>query len=295
MDRVSEVRRFNRLITQQVGALSDRYLSRDRSLGEARVLWEIGLDGCEVRTLRRRLELDSGYLSRLLRSLEADGLARVRPSKEDRRVGRAELTGKGRAEWTVLDHRSDDLARRLLSPLDDGAQERLAVAMHQVERLLTTSLIETEQIDPADRRARWCLDQYVTELARRFPDGFDPAQSISAGENELRPPKGTFILATLRGEAVGCGALKLHPDAPAELKRMWVAESARGLGLGRRLLAELEQLVIEGGARAVRLETNKTLTEAIGLYRTAGYREVAAFNDERYADHWFAKDLARPS
>jgi DNA-binding MarR family transcriptional regulator/GNAT superfamily N-acetyltransferase len=289
--RVAGVRRFNRLVTQRVGALSDRYLARDRPLGEARVLWEIGLGGCEVRTLRRRLELDSGYLSRLLRSLEAEGLARVGPSRHDRRVGRAELTRKGRAEWAVLDRRSDELARRLLSRLDESAQERLTAAMREVERLLTAALIEIEPMDPAEPLARWCLDQYVAELDRRFPGGFDPGKSISAGEDELRPPAGAFLVATLRGEPVGCGALKLHDGAPAELKRMWVAESARGLGLGRRLLTELEQLAVAGGAHAVHLETNRTLREAIALYRSAGYREVDAFNDERYADHWFAKSL----
>jgi len=95
----------------------------------------------------------------------------------------------------------------------------------------------------------------------------------------------------LRGEPVGCGALKFHGDQPAELKRMWVAESTRGLGIGRRLLDELERHAADGGARVIRLETNRSLTEAISLYRSAGYREVAAFNDEPYAHHWFEKQL----
>src|SRR6476619_4838001 len=116
---VDQVRRFNRTVTQRVGALDDHFLARDRPLGEARVLWEIGRDGCEVRALRHRLQIDSGYLSRLLRSLEADDLVRVGPSAADRRVGRAELTRKGRAEWTLLDRRSDELARTLLARFGD--------------------------------------------------------------------------------------------------------------------------------------------------------------------------------
>src|ERR687892_1612857 len=84
-DQVSQVRSFNRLVTQRVGALNDHYLARDRPLGEARVLWEIGEDGCDVRLLRTRLDLDSGYLSRLLRSLEAAGLVTVDPNEDDRR------------------------------------------------------------------------------------------------------------------------------------------------------------------------------------------------------------------
>src|SRR3954453_4705406 len=103
---VDQVRRFNRVVTQRVGALNDHYLARDRTLGESRVLWEIGHDGCELRVLRERLRLDSGYLSRLLRSLEASGLVRVGPSDRDRRVRTARLTAKGRRERAVLDRRS---------------------------------------------------------------------------------------------------------------------------------------------------------------------------------------------
>jgi ribosomal protein S18 acetylase RimI-like enzyme len=95
-------------------------------------------------------------------------------------------------------------------------------------------------------------------------------------------------------EPVGCGALKFHDDGRAELKRMWVAPTARGLGLGRRLLAELEAHAAANRVRVLRLETNRALDEAIGLYRAAGYREVPAFNDEPYAHHWFEKTLGPP-
>src|SRR4029453_11596576 len=95
---VGQLRSFNRLFTQRVGALDDRFLARDRPLGEARLLWEIGEDGCDVRALRPRLGVAPGYLSRLLRSLEAAGLAEVVPSAEDGRVRTARLTSAGRAE-----------------------------------------------------------------------------------------------------------------------------------------------------------------------------------------------------
>jgi GNAT superfamily N-acetyltransferase len=146
--------------------------------------------------------------------------------------------------------------------------------------------------DPREPDARRCLEAYVGELGRRFDDGFDPAMSISATDEEMIPPAGLFLVATLDGEPVGCGALKFHGAAPAEVKRMWVAPSARGLGLGRRILAELEAHAVANGVRVLRLETNATLREAIGLYRSAGYREVAAFSDEPYAHHWFEKSLA---
>ena len=98
-------------------------------------------------------------------------------------------------------------------------------------------------------------------------------------------------MASLRGEPIGCGALKLHGDGTAEIKRMWVADSARGLGIGRRLLTELEAHAAERGAGTLRLETNRALVEAIGLYRSSGYVEVPAFNAEAYAHHWFEKRI----
>lgn len=288
---IEQVRRFNRAVTQQAGALEDAFLARGRSLGQARVLWEIGPDGCDVRELRARLGLDSGYLSRLLRALEHDGLITVGASEADRRRRSVRLTGQGRAERGEYDRRSDDAAAALLGPLSGRQRERLVSAMAEVERLLAASAVEIGVRDPGDPDARRCLRAYEDELSARFDGGFDPARSNSAADHEMTLPAGEFLVAVLHGEPVGCGALKFHPSAPAEVKRMWVSPAARGLGLSRRLLAELEAEAARHGVRALRLETNRTLTEAISLYRTAGYREVAAFNDEPYAHHWFEKEL----
>ena len=288
---IERVRAFNRVVTQRVGALHDRYLSRDRSLGEARVLWEVGEGGCDVRQLRDRLDLDSGYLSRLLRALEASGLVEVRPGEADRRVRTVSLTPRGVEERRILDRSSDALAESMLAPLSAERRHRLVAAMAEVERLLTATLVELRVTDPEREQAQHCLAQYFAELARRFPSGFDPAISRRAAPEEMRPPRGLFLVATLHGEPVGCGGLKFHPGEPTEIKRMWVAESVRGLGVGRRLLTRLEELAAEAGVRAVRLDSNGALREAIGMYRSSGYTEVEAFNDEPYADHWFAKRL----
>ncbi len=148
-----------------------------------------------------------------------------------------------------------------------------------------------EARDPTDSDAQHCLHEYFAELDRRFDSGFDPAASLSADADEMRPPLGVFLVAIFKDEPVGCGALKFHDDAPTELKRMWVAPHTRGLGIGRQLLAELERRAAQQGSRSIRLETNRTLTEAIAMYRFAGYEEVRSFNDERYADHWFEKSL----
>jgi DNA-binding MarR family transcriptional regulator/GNAT superfamily N-acetyltransferase len=285
---VSQVRRFNRIVTQRVGALDDRFLARGRPLGAARVLWEIGEGGREVRALRERLELDSGYLSRLLRSLEAAGLVAIEPDERDRRVRVARLTPAGIGERAVLERRADERAVSLLEPLGDTQRARLVGAMAEVERLLTGALVRIDAVDPAHPHARHCLGAYAAELDRRFEGGFDPARSISATDAELRPPAGLVLVASLRSEPVGCGALKFHDGAPTEIKRTWVAEEVRGLGVGRRLLAELEA---RARAPVVRLETNGGLTEAIAMYRSAGYAEVAPFSDEHYAHHWFEKRL----
>jgi DNA-binding MarR family transcriptional regulator/predicted GNAT family N-acyltransferase len=290
---VDQVRRFNRAVTQRVGALDDRYLARDRPLGEARLLWQVGADhdGCDVRRLRSLLDLDSGYLSRLLRSLEADGLVTVDRADDDKRVRTARLTEAGAKERAVLDERSDALARSLLAPLSLSRQERLVAAMVEVERLLTAALVEVEPVDPAHRHARHCLQEYYAELDRRFDGGFDLEQSVAVALDDIRPPTGGFLLASLRGEPVGCGALRTPGEGLGEIKRMWVDPSARGLGVGRRLLTELEDRARASGCRRVRLDTNGVLVEAIAMYRSTGYREVEPFNDDPYAQLYFEKEL----
>jgi DNA-binding MarR family transcriptional regulator/N-acetylglutamate synthase-like GNAT family acetyltransferase len=295
MDRaaIAQVRRFNRIVTQRVGALDDRFLSRDLSLGQARVLWEIGPQGRDLRSLRAGLALDSGYLSRLLRSLEAAGLIAVGPQESDRRVRIARLTPLGLKGQKVLDRRSDELAASLLAPLNPAQRARLVAAMADVERLLTAAMVEIATIDPSHPHAQHCLHEYFAELDRRFDTGFDPGLAIPAAEEDMRPPAGLFLIATLRGDPIGCGALKFHGKKPADIKRMWVGSSARGLGVGRRILIELEENAARHGVRTVRLETNRSLVEAISLYRTAGYVEVSPFNSEPYAHHWFEKHIGR--
>ncbi|MEA2155767.1 MAG: hypothetical protein QOE11_1907 [Solirubrobacteraceae bacterium] len=288
---VDQIRRLHRTVTERVGALNDHFLGRERPLGEARLLWEIGRDGCDVRLLRARLQLDSGYLSRLLRSLQAGGLIEVTPKATDRRTRVARLTAAGVAERSELDERSDALAGSLLASLTPDQQERLVAAMREVERLLTAAGAKIVVVDPEHEDARYCLDEYFAELNRRSQRGFDPSTGATALPHEVRPPAGEFLLAYLYGEAIGCGAVKHRGDAPSEIKRMWISPRARGLGLGRRMLQQLEARAFAGGARTARLETSAVLTEALNLYHSAGWTEVPAFNDEPFADHWLEKRL----
>jgi GNAT superfamily N-acetyltransferase len=137
------------------------------------------------------------------------------------------------------------------------------------------------------------LDRYYGELAARFPAGtdeFDLAR-IAAPTAEFAPPRGAFLLARLDGRAVGCGAVRtLDPDV-AEIKRMWIDPDERGHGIGRSLLTALETAAAELGCHTVRLDTAAHLTEALALYRSAGYVEISAYNDNPYAAHWLEKPM----
>jgi len=152
-------------------------------------------------------------------------------------------------------------------------------------------MLRIDRVDPRDARARWCINEYFAELEQRFEAGFSPELSLPADDEYLVPPRGAFLMATLRGHPVACGAIIAPRPGVGCVKRMWVAKSSRGIGLGRELLHAIEQEARSLGLARLQLETNRSLHEAIALYRTTGYLEVPAFNDEPYADLWFEKTL----
>lgn len=287
--QIQQVRSFNRAVTRRIGVLSDDYLNRGRPLGESRLLFEIGRSGADLRDLRERLSLDSGYLSRMLRSLEAQGLVDSQRAAGDGRVRRAVLTRKGLREFDALDRRSQDFATSMLASLGAAQRERMVAAMAEVERLMRASAVAIEPADPASADARLCIEAYLHELEQRFESGFDPARSVSANPEELVPPAGLFLLAYLDGRPLGCGGLKATGRRLGEIKRMWVAPDARGLGIAQRLLEALEQNAVRMGIDTLQLDTNRALKEAHALYVRNGYREIARYNDNPYADHWFEK------
>jgi DNA-binding MarR family transcriptional regulator/GNAT superfamily N-acetyltransferase len=291
-EAIAQVRCFNRLVTQRAGALDDHFLGCDRPLGESRVLFEIGPHGADLRDLRARLGLDSGYLSRLVQALASKGLVRLRAGPGDERVRRAQLTPAGLAELAEMNRRSDEAAAAILAPLTEPQRVRLVAAMAEVHRLLQVSGARIERVDPASDAARWCVAQYFAELANRFEAGFDPGKSLPVDDAELIPPRGAFLVVTIDGVPVACGAVKAIAPAIGYLKRMWVAPSVRGLGFGRRMLGALESQARDLGFTTLCLETNRALVEAIRLYKRSGYVEVKPFNTEPYAHHWFEKHLA---
>ncbi|MCA5893304.1 bifunctional helix-turn-helix transcriptional regulator/GNAT family N-acetyltransferase [Isoptericola sp. NEAU-Y5] len=286
------LRRFNRGYTQRVGALDDSFLGTGMPLGAARLLFEIGAEPGTTRALRSRLGLDSGYLSRLLRRLESQGLVAVVPDTADGRLRRVDLTPAGRRAWDDLERRSGDRARDLLGPLTARQRARLAAALAEADLLVRAATVTLEPVDPLAAPARAAVAAYVAELDERFPGGFDPGDSGSADAHRLRPPSGAFVVATSDGAPVACGGVQPLGDGRGEIKRMWVHPAWRGAGLGSRLLRHLEGVSRDLGHDEVRLDTNGTLVEAVAMYERAGYRRVGRYNENPYAEHFFAKRLA---
>jgi DNA-binding MarR family transcriptional regulator/GNAT superfamily N-acetyltransferase len=292
---VVALRRFNRSFTPRIGALDETFLGTGRPLAAARLLFEIGTrhDGraATVQDLRRRLGVDSGYLSRLLRNLEADGLIELHDDPADGRRRIAALTPAGQSEWDELDRRSDDIATRLIDALTGEQRADLEAALGAAERLLRLSTITIEPADPAGAAADSALGQYMAELDRRFPGGFDAVDDTDAERRSMTPPSGGFLVVDDRGEPLGCGGVRRLDRRTAEIKRMWLHPSLRGLGMGRRLLTGLESLASDLGYDTVVLDTNGSLTEAIAMYERSGYTSIERYNDNPYAERWFRKEL----
>jgi DNA-binding MarR family transcriptional regulator len=292
-DPVDVVRRFNRSYTQRIGVLDDSFLGLGMPLGPVRLLFEIGAAPATAQALRDRLGLDSGYLSRMLRRLERDGLVTVVPDPADRRRRQVTLTPAGRERWAELEHRSDERARLLVDPLTPRQRDRLARALAEADLLVRAATVTFAPADPASEVARDVVGRYFAEIGRRF--GFDPAGETDKDAKLLVPPTGLFVVAVSDGEPVACGGLHTIAPGVGELKRMWVHDDWRGAGLGSRLLRHLEAESRRLGHDILRLDTNGALTEAIGMYQRAGYLAIDRYNDNPWATHFFEKKLGAES
>ncbi|WP_205474352.1 bifunctional helix-turn-helix transcriptional regulator/GNAT family N-acetyltransferase [Nocardioides sp. SYSU D00038] len=283
MTETAVLRHFNRTWSQRVGALDDSFLGLGLPLGAARLVFEVGTAGASVRDLRERLDLDSGYLSRLLRTLTDSGLVSVAPDPADGRRRLVTLTARGRRTHATLEERSERLAADLVAPLTERQRGRLVEALAGADLLIRAATVRLREVDPRSPEALDAVGRYVAELDRRFPDGFDP------GEPDH---EGTFVLATSDGAPVAYGGVRPLDDGSGEIKRMWVDDAWRGAGLGSRMLRHLEALAARLGHRRVVLDTNPTLVEAIAMYERAGYSPIPRYNDNPYAGAWFEKVLA---
>lgn len=285
MDQIELVRDFNRFYTRRLGVLGDHYLGLDRPWGESRLLYEIGA-GADVRDLRERLGLDSGYLSRTLRSLQARELVAMRPHPDDGRVRVAELTPAGERARDDLDARARESVGDMLGQLTVAQRDRLIAAQRQVRQLLRMASVVIEAVPDDAPAARECLRRYAAELAVRFPEGYDESALIQPGE--LATTGGEFLVAT-EDSPVGCGAWQPLSGGVAEIRHLWISPESRGLGLGRRILQWLERGAAGQGFDTLRLGTHSSLPEAAALYRSNGYREIPPYGDSPYNQLTFEK------
>ncbi|MBO6640079.1 MAG: MarR family transcriptional regulator [Roseitalea sp.] len=288
-DSISRYRRFSRAVTRQVGALDQSFLGRGRPLGSARVLNAIGQGRCDIADIRAYLGLDSGLTSRLLRGLEDEGLIETRTHPDDGRRRVAELTPAGRAEFDAYEELSDTAADRFLSAHPDP--DAILAAMDFIATAMNRHAVTIDRVDPTSTAARYCLARYYDELARRFEEGFDVALSCDPDASDMVPPRGAFLVALSDGLPVGCVGLKGNGGKLGEVKRLWVAPDARGTGLGKRLMAAIEDEARALSMDTLRLDTNRALPEAYELYNRNGWTEIDRFNDDPYPDFFFEKRL----
>lgn len=290
LDAIARLRRFNRAVTREVGALDTSFLGRGRPLGMARVLQLVRPEGTDVAVIRDRLELDSGLTSRFLRSLEGEGLIETATDPDDRRRRIARLTPKGQTEMAAYDSIGYDRAASLIARAGSRATEIVA-AMDLIATLLNRDQLQIRAADPDSPEALACLRAYFDEILARVaiakPEYF-PLPDPGAGS--YRPPQGRFLVAWSDDLPIGCVSLRALDDRTAEVKRLWVDASARGQGLSRRLMSAIEAEAREMGYQRLRLDTNSALIEAIALYRATGSTDIPPYTTPP-ADVWMEKVL----
>jgi DNA-binding MarR family transcriptional regulator/GNAT superfamily N-acetyltransferase len=288
-DPVGRFRRFARAVTMEVGALDTSFLGRGRPLGAARVLNAIGMGRTDVAEIREYLGLDSGLMSRLLRSLEEEGLVRTTPHPGDGRRRVAIFTEAGQREFQAYEELSNARASELLDRFPRS--DELLHAMDTVASALGRDRIAIQEADPRADAARYCLGEYYAELRRRFEKGFEVALSRDPDAVDMVRPRGAFLLAMSDGLPIGCVGLKGTGGEVAEIKRLWICPTARGFGVAKRLMRAAEAAAQELSVKTLRLDTNSALPEALNLYRTSGWVEIDRFNEDPYPDHFFEKHL----
>ena len=292
--RIETVRRFNRFYTRQIGLLQEHLLESPFSLTEARVLYELAHhDETTARTLGADLQLDAGYLSRMLEAFRKRGLVERAPSTTDGRQRLVRLTPRGRKAFARIDGDSSRDVRALLRTLAEEAQARLIESMHTIETVLGTPRVTRTPYllraqEPGDMG--WVVQRHGAIYAREY--GWDAtfealvAEIVAKFVRHFDPKHERCWIAERDGVNVGCVFLVRKNRTVGQLRLLLVEPSARGLGIGARLVEECSRFARQVGYRRIVLWTNSVLHAARRIYEAAGYRLV-----EQDRHHSFGKDL----
>jgi DNA-binding MarR family transcriptional regulator/N-acetylglutamate synthase-like GNAT family acetyltransferase len=290
-EQVAQVRRFNRFYTRQIGLLNEGLLDSQFTLSEVRILYELAYhDGLRATDLTRALDLDTGYLSRILKKFETRGLISRTPCERDARQTILALTDDGRRAFEPLDRASQQQVSAMLARLSREERARLTAAMSTVQALLRDPgpAYALRSLQSGDvgwiihRQGVLYSEEYgwdptfealVAEIAGRFVQSFDPSRE-------------RCWIAERKGEIVGSVFLVRDSDEIAKLRLLYVEPAARGLGIGRRLVEECIGFARSKGYRTVTLWTNDVLVSARRIYEAAGFKLV-----KQEPHHSFGKDL----
>jgi DNA-binding MarR family transcriptional regulator/GNAT superfamily N-acetyltransferase len=300
-DRVAAVRAFNRFYTARIGVLRDGLLRTPHSLTEARVLYELGQrDVTEVADLRRELDIDAGFLSRLLGRLQRDGLVARERSEEDARRQRTRLTDEGRAAFAELDRRSADEIGAVLGALSEDDQKRLIASMDAVRDVLTQAPPGTGFVLRAPRPGDygWIVARHGALYAQQY--GWDESfEALVAGivadyAKDRDPRREAAWVAEVDGEPAGCVLCLRREEDVAQLRLLLVDPRARGRGIGGRLIEECLRFAQRAGYERVTLWTNDVLHEARRLYERAGFELVESAPHHSFGHDLVEQTWARP-
>jgi DNA-binding MarR family transcriptional regulator/GNAT superfamily N-acetyltransferase len=293
IDVVPAVRAFNRFYTNRIGVLHSGLLDTAYSLTEARILFELAQSGAvEVTQLRRGLDIDPGYLSRILRRFEAVGLVVRQRSATDARRQVIRLTAQGAAAFNDLDTRSAAQIRDLLSGVGEADRRRLVGAMRTIQEILAESgrpaSFLLRPLAPGD--LGWVVQRHGALYAEEY--GWDAsfealvARIVADYAQHHDPRRENAWIAEVDGQPVGCVFCVRRDDETAQLRLLLVEPGARGGGIGRRLVDECVRFATRAGYRTIVLWTNDVLVDARRIYERAGFELVS---EEKH--HSFGHDL----
>jgi len=288
--RIGAVRHFNRIYTRRIGVLQDGFLDTPYSLAEARVLYELSRrDKSTASEVAAALGLDHGYLSRILRGFSERGLIVKTASPSDRRQSLLSLTVKGRLAFAPLDQRSQDDVAAMLSKLSPADQDRVVAAMHTIERVLGEGLPpEVPYIlrPPRPGDMGWIVSRHGSVYGGEY--GWDDrlealtAEIVAGFVRNFDPRRERCWMAEREGETVGSVFIVKDSDEVARLRLLLVEPSARGLGIGARLVEEAVRFSRDTGYRKVTLWTHSVLIAARRIYERAGFKLVASETHQEF-------------